>query len=234
MVVSASSSESALSVRSRFVDKPFGRRDEILSRLLAPRRLCRHCQAIACLLGRTLTVLPMMMVVVVPIILQYVSIRVQAWPKRLVLCDPYEKPYQPGPPQLTVSLVLCVTLRSCYFMRSLARRMLGRPFLNLPSVINKDEHGPARIPHMRSWLEGTYGKNFRCVRKIFRCVRKIFLARTIKVLKLFLGVRKTGFLLNPYGKYGKRAYGKVSGNRSGRTYHARMILLTDRLPWPRG
>ena len=37
-----------------------------------------------------------------------------------------------------------------------------------------------------------------------------FLVRTIKVLKLFLGVRKTGFLLNPYGKYGKRAYGKVS------------------------
>ena len=60
----------------------------------------------------------------------------------------------------------------------------------------------------------------------FRCVRKIFLARTIKVLKLFLGVRKTGFLLNPYGKYGKRAYGKVSWNRSGRTYHARMIFLT--------
>ena len=107
---------------------PLEGRDEILSRLLVPRRLCRLCQAIACLLGRTLTVLPMMMVVVVPIILQYVSIRVQAWPKRLVLCDPYEKPYQPGPPQLTVSLVLCVTLRSCYFMRSLARRMLGRPF----------------------------------------------------------------------------------------------------------
>ena len=39
---------------------------------------------------------------------------------------------------------------------------------------------------------------------------EIFLVRTIKVLKLFLGVRKTGFLLNPYGKYGKRAYGKVS------------------------
>ena len=83
-------------------------------------------------------------------------------------------------------------------------------------------------------LAGGYVReNFRYVRKIFRCVRKIFLARTIKVLKLFLGVRKTGFLLNPYGKYGKRAYGKVSGNRSGRTYHARMILLTDRLPWPR-
>ena len=124
MVVSASSSESALSVRSRFVDKPFGRRDEILSRLLVPRRLCRRCQAIACLIGRTLTLMPMMMVVVVPIILQYVSIRVQAWPKRLVLCDPYEEPYQHGPPQPTVSLVLCVTLRSCYFMRSLARHML--------------------------------------------------------------------------------------------------------------
>ena len=158
MVVSTSSSESAIRARCRFVEKLFLGRDEIRSRLHAPRRLCRLCQAIACLLGRTLTVLPMMMVVVVPIILQYVSIRVQAWPKRLVLCDPYEKPYQPGPPQLTVSLVLCVTLRSCYFMRSLASRMLGRPFLNLPSVINKDEHGPARIPHMRSWLEGTYGK----------------------------------------------------------------------------
>ena len=137
---------------------PLERRDEILSRLLVPRRLCRRCQAIACLIGRTLTLMPMMMVVVVPIIFQHLSIRVQTWPKRLVLCDPYENPYQPGPPQLTVSLVLCVTLRSCYFMRSLASRMLGRPFLNLPSVINKDEHGPARIPHMRSWLEGTYGK----------------------------------------------------------------------------
>ena len=103
---------------------PLEGRDEILSRLLVPRRLCRRCQAIACLIGRTLTLMPMMMGVVVPIILQHVSIRVQAWPKRLVLCDPYEEPYQHGPPQPTVSLVLCVTLRSCYFMRSLARHML--------------------------------------------------------------------------------------------------------------
>ena len=110
---------------------PLEGRDEILSRLLVPRRLCRRCQAIACLIGRTLTLMPMMMVVVVAIILQRVSIRAQAWPKRLVLCDPYEEPYQHGPPQPTVSLVLCVTLRSCYFMRSLARHMLRRPFFEL-------------------------------------------------------------------------------------------------------
>ena len=190
--------------------RPLEGRDEILSRLLVPRRLCRRCQAIACLIGRTLTVLPMMTVVVVPIILQHVSIRVQAWPKRLVLCDPYEKPYQPGPPQLTVSLVLCVTLRSCYFMRSLPRRKLGRPFFEFAFRYKQRRTWPgAHTAHAK--LAGGYvRKSFRYVRKIFRCVRKIFLARTIKVLKVFLGVRKTGFLLNPYGKYGKRAYGKVS------------------------
>ena len=176
----------------------------------------------------------MMMVVVVPIILQCVSIRAQAWPKRLVLCDPYEEPSEHGPPQLTVSLVLCVTLRSCYFMRSLARRMLGRPFFELAFRYKQRRAWPgAHTAHAK--LAGRYvRKKFWYVRKIFRCVRKIFLARTIKVLKLFLGVRKTGFLLNPYGKYGKRACGKVSGNRSGRTYHARRIFLTDRLPRPRG
>ena len=53
-------------------------------------------------------------------------------------------------------------------------------------------------------------ENFPVRTEYFSDAYGIFLARTIKVLKLFLGVRKTGFLLNPYGKYGKRAYGKVS------------------------
>ena len=39
-----------------------------------------------------------------------------------------------------------------------SRQTYADHFLNLPSVISKDEHGPARIPRMRSWLEGTYGK----------------------------------------------------------------------------